>query len=154
MKKFIAKMLATGFWSGYFPITPGTFGSIPPWLIAYFLIQNNQLGLIMAAIVATIVSVWSAGEAEKELGHDARKIVIDEWAGMFITLLFLPYSFVNYAIAFFVFRALDVVKIYPARQAEQLPAGWGITMDDIVAGVQSNLVTQLIIWLISRFGLI
>ena len=150
MKKFIAKMLATGFWSGYFPITPGTFGSIPPWLIAYFLIQNNQLWLTIAAIAATIVSVWSAGEAEKELGHDARKIVIDEWAGMFITLLFVPYSLINYAIAFFVFRALDVVKIYPARQAERLPAGWGITMDDVVAGVQSNLVTHLIIWLIKQ----
>ena len=143
-------MLATGFWSGYFPITPGTFGSIPPWLIAYFLIQNNQLWLTIAATAATIVSVWSAGEAEKELGHDARKIVIDEWAGMFITLLFVPYSLINYAIAFFVFRALDVVKIYPARQAEQLPAGWGITMDDVVAGVQSNLVTHLIIWLIKQ----
>ena len=154
MKKFIAKMLATGFWSGYFPVTPGTFGSIPPWLIAYFLIQNNQLGLAMAATATTIVSVWSAGEAEKELGHDARKIVIDEWAGMFITLLFVPYSFVNYAIAFFVFRALDVVKIYPARQVEQLPGGWGVTMDDVVAGVQSNLVTHLIIWLISGSGLI
>ena len=150
MKKFIAKMLATGFWSGYFPITPGTFGSIPPWLIAYFLIQNNQLWLTIAAIAATIVSVWSAGEAEKELGHDARKIVIDEWAGMFITLMFVPYSLTNYAIAFFVFRALDVVKIYPARQAERLPAGWGITMDDVVAGVQSNLVTHLIIWLIKQ----
>ena len=150
MKKFIAKMLAKGFWSGYFPITPGTFGSIPPWLIAFFLIQNNLLGLIMAATAATIVSVWSAGEAEKELGHDARKIVIDEWAGMFITLLFVPYSLINYAIAFFVFRALDVVKIYPARQAERLPAGWGITMDDVVAGVQSNLVTHLIIWLIKQ----
>lgn len=147
-------MLATGFWSGYFPVTPGTFGSIPPWLIAFFLIQNNQLWLIVAAIVATIVSVWSAGETEKELGHDARKIVIDEWAGMFITLLFVPYSLINYAIAFFVFRALDVVKIYPARQAEQLPGGWGVTMDDVVAGVQSNLVTHLIIWLIYRSGLI
>ena len=147
-------MLATGFWSGYFPITPGTFGSIPPWLIAYFLIQDNQLWLTIAASAATIVSVWSAGEAEKELGHDARKIVIDEWAGMFITLLFVPYSLINYAIAFFVFRALDVVKIYPARLSEQLPAGWGVTMDDVVAGVQSNLVTHLIIWLINWSSII
>ena len=149
MKKFAARMLATGFWSGYFPMTPGTFGSIPPWLIAYFLIQNNQLWLIAAATVTTIVSVWSAGEAEKELGHDARKIVIDEWAGMFITLLFVPYSLINYTIAFFVFRALDVIKIYPARLSEQLPGGWGVTMDDVVAGVQSNLSTHLIIWMIN-----
>ena len=150
MKKFAARMLATGFWSGYFPVTPGTFGSIPPWLMAYFLIQNNQLWLIAAATAATFVSVWSAEEAEKEFGHDARKIVIDEWAGMFITLLFLPYSLMNYAIAFVVFRALDVIKIYPARKAEQLPGGWGVTMDDVVAGVQSNLVTHLIIWLMNR----
>ena len=154
MKKFAARMLATGFWSGYFPVTHGTFGSIPPWLIAYFLIQNNQLWLIAATTATTIVSVWSAGEAEKEFGHDARKIVIDEWSGMFITLLFVPYSLINYTIAFFVFRALDVIKIYPARLSEQLPGGWGVTMDDVVAGVQSNLVTHLIIWLINRLGLI
>jgi phosphatidylglycerophosphatase A len=150
MKKFIVKMFATGFWSGYFLITPGTFGSIPPLLIAFYLIQNNQPLLIAAAVLATAVSVWSAGEAEKVFGHDARKIVIDEWAGMFITLLFLPYSLTNYAIAFFVFRALDVIKILPARRSEQLPRGWGVTMDDVVAGIQSNLVTQLIIWLINR----
>ena len=150
MKKFMVKMFATGFGSGYAPLTPGTFGSIPPLLIAFYLIQNNQPMLIAAAVLATAVSVWSAGEAEKLFGHDARKIVIDEWAGMFITLLFIPYSLANYAIAFFVFRALDVFKIFPARRSEKLPRGWGVTMDDVVAGVQSNLVTQFIIWLINR----
>lgn len=84
------------------------------------------------------------------LGRDARKIVIDEWAGMFLTLLFIPYSLVNYVIAFFAFRAFDVVKIPPARQSESLPGGWGVTMDDVVAGIQANIVTRVLIFVLER----
>ena len=79
-------------------------------------------------------------------GHDARKIVIDEWAGMFVTLLLVPFSFQNYLIAFVMFRIFDVVKIPPARNAEKLPGGWGVTMDDMVAGVQACAATHLIIY--------
>jgi phosphatidylglycerophosphatase A len=96
------------------------------------------------------VSVWSAGKAEGILGHDSKKIVIDEWAGMFITFLFVPYSLSNYLIAFVMFRALDVIKIYPARRAEKLPGGWGVTTDDVVAGIQSGLATQLTVIVLAK----
>ena len=143
--------LATGFGTGYAPFASGTVGSVPPWLIAYFLIANDQLVLAIATLVSSIVSIWIAGQAESYFGHDSKKIVIDEWAGMFFTLIFIPYSLTNYLIAFFVFRALDVVKIYPARKSEGLPGGWGVTMDDVIAGVQSNIVTQIIIFIIAHF---
>lgn len=150
MKKQIVNAIATGLGTGYAPFASGTVGSMPTWFIAYFLIKGDQLSLAVAAVIAIIISVWSAGEAENNFGHDSKKIVIDEWAGMLITLLLVPYSLTNYLIAFVVFRALDVIKFFPARQAEKLPGGWGVTMDDVVAGIQSSLVTQLIILLIAK----
>ena len=151
MKDSLVRLIATGLYSGYGWPYPGTWGTIPAWLIAYFVIAGNQWVLVPAVVVCFVVSVWSAGSAEKMFGHDARKIVIDEWTGMFVTLLFVPYSLTNYAIAFFAFRGFDVVKIPPAAQSEKLPGGWGITMDDIVAGVQANIVTRLIIYGLERF---
>ena len=152
MKDKLVRFIATGIYSGYSPLVPGTVGSIPAWLIAFFLIGDNTPVLAVVTVVTFCVSVWSAGKVEQTLGHDAKKIVIDEWAGMFLTLLFVPYSFSNYVIAFFAFRAFDVIKLPPAAQAEKLPGGWGVTMDDVVAGVQANVVTQLVIIAIGRFS--
>jgi phosphatidylglycerophosphatase A len=144
MRKNFVTFVATGAWSGLIPWVPGTFGTIPAWLIAYFLIQGSIVGMTIAAIVALFVSVWAAGEAETLFGHDARKIVIDEWAGMFVALIFVPFSLTNYLIAFVAFRFFDVVKLPPASQWEKLHGGWGVTMDDIAAGVHANIATQVI----------
>ncbi|MCH9032252.1 MAG: phosphatidylglycerophosphatase A [candidate division Zixibacteria bacterium] len=147
------EFLATGAYSGYSPIVSGTVGSIPPWLIAYFALRGDTLALAITAVITTIISVWAAGEAEIIFGHDSKKIVSDEWAGMFIALLFLPYSLVAYLISFFAFRFLDVVKIWPARALEKLPRGWGVTMDDVAAGVQANIATHLTLWALTQAGL-
>jgi len=151
MKKFIVTLTATGLGTGYAPFASGTVGTVPAWFITYFFLKNNQILLAVVSIISIFISVWAAGEAERTFGHDSKKIVIDEWAGMFVTLLFVPFSLTNYLIAFVVFRALDVIKIYPARQSEKLPGGWGVTMDDVVAGIQSNLVTRIIIMILARF---
>ncbi len=152
MKQFLAKLIATGLYSGYGRPFPGTWGTIPALLIAYFLIGGNQHLLFAAAVVTTAVSAWAANEAESFFGHDARKIVIDEWAGMFITLLFVPISPANYLVGFIAFRLFDVLKIPPARQAENLPGGLGVTADDVVAGIQACLFTHFTIWVEGRFG--
>ena len=145
MKDFIIKFFACGFFTGYLKPFPGTWGTIPAWLIAWFLIQGDPLYLWVAAILTTILSVAFASLAEPLLGHDARKIVIDEWAGMFISLLFVPYSLQMYAAAFVAFRVFDVVKIWPARQLESLPGGLGVTLDDVAAGVHTLLFVQIVI---------
>jgi len=151
LKEKIALIIATGCFSGYGRPFSGTWGTIPAWLISFYLIEGDQ-PLLMAAIAVTfLLSVWSAGEAEKIFGHDNGKIVIDEWAGMFVSLLFVPYSLLNYINAFFAFRFFDVVKIPPARQFERLPSGWGVTMDDIVAGIHANLATQLAIYILNNY---
>ncbi len=145
MRDFITKLIATGLFSGYGKPFPGTWGTIPAWLIALFFLKDNILWLGTITVLTIIVSVWSATQAEKLFGHDAKKIVIDEWAGMFVTLLFVPFSLTAYSIGFVAFRAFDVVKVPPAAQLENLPRGWGVTMDDVMAGIYANIVTQLIV---------
>ncbi len=152
MKDKFVRLVATGVYSGYSPLIPGTVGSIPAWLIAFLLIRGHTPILVAVTVVTFCVSVWSAGKAEQAMGHDAKKIVIDEWVGMFLALLFIPYSLGNYLIAFFAFRAFDVIKLPPAAQAEKLPGGWGVTMDDVFAGIQANVVTQLVIIILSRLS--
>jgi phosphatidylglycerophosphatase A len=151
MENAVIKCIATGLYSGYMKPYPGTWGTIPAWLIAYFLIGDNPALMAVAVVLTFGVSVWSSGVAEKELGHDARKIVIDEWHGMFVSLLFVPFSPATYAMAFFAFRAYDVIKLPPAAQFEKLPGGWGITMDDMVAGIQANVTIQVIVFVAQRY---
>ena len=152
MKDNIARIISTGLYSGYLRPFPGTWGTIPAWLIAYYLIGGEQMILVAVTIATFAASVWTSGAAEKMFGHDARKIVIDEWAGMFVTVLFVPCSLTNYALGFAAFRFFDVVKIPPARQFERLPGGWGVTMDDIAAGIQANLTIQIVVYLANRFS--
>ncbi|UCC44198.1 MAG: phosphatidylglycerophosphatase A [Candidatus Zixiibacteriota bacterium] len=151
MKSTIIKCIATGLFIGHLKPYAGTWGTIPAWLIAYFLIGGHTPTLALICIGVTALSVWSATHAEKIYGHDARKIVIDEWAGMFVTLLWLPHSLAAYTAAFFAFRFWDVIKIPPMRQLERLPGGWGITADDIAAGIYANLTVRLILYVAEHY---
>jgi len=147
MKDILVKTVASGFYSGYLRPFPGTWGTIPAWLIAYYAVRGQTPFLLALAIVTILASVWAAGRAEKIYGHDGRTIVIDEWAGMFVALLFVPCTPGNYIAGFLAFRIFDVVKIPPARQLERLRGGWGVTADDIIAGIQANITIQILLWL-------
>ncbi|UCD16509.1 MAG: phosphatidylglycerophosphatase A [Candidatus Zixiibacteriota bacterium] len=151
-KNALIKFLASGFYTGYSSLIPGTTGTVPAWLLAYFLLKGNMptLGIVAAAMIA--LSVFLATVAEPVLGHDSKKIVVDEWAGMFIALLFVPYSLTNYIIAFVAFRGFDAIKIFPAGIVEKLPGGWGVTADDMVAGIQANLLTQVTVYITKTVG--
>ena len=150
MKNKLIKFFASGFYTSYSKIYPGSTGTIPALIIAVLLGKYcpYEHAMLIMAVLFTIISVWLATLAEGVYGHDSKQIVIDEWAGMFIALLFVPYSLLNYIIAFVAFRGFDAIKIYPANIAEKLPRGWGITADDVIAGVQANLLTQIIVYLI------
>jgi phosphatidylglycerophosphatase A len=151
MKDFVIKLFATGIFTGYLKPFPGTWGTIPAWLIAWFFIKGDQAILWPVIVVCTVLSIAFSSLAEKKLGHDSRKIVIDEWAGMFVALLYVPYSLSMYASAFIAFRVFDVIKIWPARQSESLPGGVGITADDIIAGAQTAVFIHLIIYVSRTF---
>lgn len=147
--KHLIRLIATGLYTGYFPIVSGTFGTIPAWIIAWFWL-GDPMALGIATVVAFFISIWSAGAAESDLGHDSKKIVIDEWAGMFVSVLFLPHRLDVYIAAFVFFRFYDVIKPYPSGKSESLPGGWGITMDDVFAGVYANLTCWLCLILLRQ----
>jgi len=144
IKDKIALILATGFGSGYSPVAPGTAGSLLAlviwWLAPPFLWLRASL-----LVLSLFFGVWSATQAEKKWGHDNGKIVIDEVAGMWITLLFLPKLFLVYLIAFLLFRAMDIIKPLGARQIQKLPSGWGVVADDVLAGIYANILGQIVV---------
>jgi phosphatidylglycerophosphatase A len=151
LRKHFLIAIATGLYSGFIRPWSGTFGTIPAWLLAYFVLRGDTLALAIAVGAGFILAVWSAGEAEKIYGHDAKRIVIDEWVGMFVTLLLMPYTLKHYLVAFFAFRFFDVGKFPPASHFERLPGGWGVTMDDVMAGVYANVATQFALYALQRW---
>ncbi len=141
----IIKFLASGFYTGYSPFAPGTAGSLMGVLV-YLLLQHLSYPVRIGMVVLISVSgIFIAGEAEKLYGKkDCRHIVIDEIAGMLTTLVFLPQGIGFLFAGFIAFRILDILKPFPAGLAERrLPGGWGIMMDDILAGVYAGLVVRV-----------
>jgi phosphatidylglycerophosphatase A len=100
---------------------------------------------VLLLAITLIAGIWSANALEKEWGHDNNKIVIDEVAGMMITLLFVPVTIEHLLTGLLLFRFFDIVKPLGIRQAEALPGGWGVMADDVLAGVYAQLLLQLMI---------
>jgi len=139
--KFLIKLIASGLGTGYSPLAPGTAGSALAAIVVWLLAPWWGPGTAAAATVgAFIIGVFCTGRAEKFWGHDDGRMVIDEVAGMFLSLSLVPAGLRNIVIAFLIFRVFDILKPPPARAAERLPGGWGVMTDDIVAGAYTAVV--------------
>jgi len=138
----IGLFIATCAYVGYAPIAPGTFGSAIGLAVFYVVRHQRSTTVEVAVIVAlAAVGLWSATEAEHHFGGiDPGPVVIDEVIGMLITLAFIPVNMAGAIVAFLIFRFLDVVKPWPARRLEQLPGGFGVVLDDMMAGVYGNVM--------------
>ncbi len=142
----IVKAIATGLGVGYLRPFAGTWGTIPGSVLCFFLYPLGIEYQIGAVLLLFMISVWAAGKAEKMFGHDAKRIVIDEIHGISITMLFLPdpSDWRYYLIGFILFRIFDVAKLEPAKMAEGLRGGWGVTIDDTIAGIYALITLQLL----------
>jgi phosphatidylglycerophosphatase A len=140
----LAVLLATAGGAGYAPVAPGTVGSAVG-AIAYLLTKDWPVSWqLLAAGAVTLVGIWAATEAARHFGrHDPGQVVIDEVAGQWLTLLLTGVGSLGAAIGFFIFRALDVTKPWPARRLESLPAGLGIMADDVVVALYGNILLQI-----------
>ena len=140
----LAVLLATAGGVGFVPVAPGTAGSAVGILI-YFLTYRWSASAQIALLGAiTIVGVWAAHEAERHFGReDPGAVVIDEVAGQLLTLFLLGVGALGATLGFLVFRVLDVVKPWPARQLEALPGGLGIMADDLMAGAYGWILLLL-----------
>ncbi|MFC1569223.1 phosphatidylglycerophosphatase A [bacterium] len=143
----IIYLFATGLYTGYSPIAPGTAGSALG-LVFYFLIPGFRgWNLLSASVLFFFVGVWSGTYVEKiEKKKDASIIVIDEVVGMWISLLFLPMhmNWIWWVGAFFIFRIYDIIKPFPAGRSQHLRSGWGVMVDDVFAGIYTNLTLRLL----------
>lgn len=113
-------------------------------MLVWFFIPQTFYLLGGLTLLVFFVSLWSATGAEKIFGRDNRRIVIDEGCGMLVSILFLPKRPFLYILAFVIFRALDVFKPPPAKSMERLAGGLGVTLDDVVAGIYTNVIMQLV----------
>lgn len=144
--------LATWFGSGYSPFASGTAGTLASLPLVVLLWWIGSVPLHAAAIVAvTALGLWAARGAEARWGRkDPGQVVIDETAGYLVATFLVPPSAVTLALSFLLFRAFDVVKPYPAGRSQALPGAWGIMLDDLFAGIYSNLALQALLWLWGR----
>ncbi len=139
---FIAETIATGLGSGKWPfVAPATVGTFAA-LVAYWLLdisvfngQGDSVWFFVLIGAVTTVGIWATDYIDNEGDHDPKRGVIDEWVGVWVTVLFLPVTWPWMIAGFFIFRALDILKPLGIRKIEAWPGGWGIMFDDIAAGV-------------------
>jgi phosphatidylglycerophosphatase A len=151
MRAFIIFVASAGY-LGFFPIASGTWGTLAGipgfWLLDA--LSGSPVLAIVVLLALILAACWVAGRAEEVFAeHDSGKIVIDEVVGYMAATLFLPFDLTTIALAFFVFRALDVIKPFPAGWIDaHLPGGYGVVLDDVVSGLYSNVVTRILLALL------
>ncbi len=169
---FFIRFIATGFFSGYIPWASGTFGSLVGALFFFIPNFSNPIVLSIAIIIGLIAGVYTSAKVAEAEGdrltksaqraknrfqperHDTPDpsiVVIDEIVGMWISMFAIHPSPVALIIAFFAFRVFDIIKPYPARQLERYQNGWGIMLDDVIAGIYANISTRVLIAILLSF---
>lgn len=150
---FSARVVATGFGSGYSPFAPGTAGSAVGLLLFWPLAARAWPWQLGACVAVFLLGVVAAGHVARSVGvEDPGLVVVDEVAGQWITLMALPFTPAVALAGFVLFRVMDVVKPWPARDLERLHGGWGIMADDVMAGVYAHLALRvgLLVWPVVR----
>lgn len=149
----LAVFVATFGYAGLFPFAPGTIGSLAGLLVyAATARASGGVAEVVAIIVLFGAGVWAGTIAERHFGSvDPGPVIIDEVAGMLITLALVPVSVAGAFVGFLLFRAFDILKPFPAARLERLPGGLGVMSDDAMAGVYANLMLRLLWWLVPRW---
>jgi phosphatidylglycerophosphatase A len=149
--KIIASWLGVGYIKG-----GGTVAAIITCLLLMWAQSANWFEhlwvLPLATLAITLVGIYTGNEVEPDWGKDSSRVVIDEVAGQMVTLLFIPLTNTNLLIGLILFRFFDIVKPMGIRKMEKLPAGTGVMMDDVLAGVYANIVLQIILICINHFA--
>ncbi len=146
----LARFIATGAYSGYAPVAPGTAGSLVGLLLYLIPGFEKPLSLGVAIVVFFFVGAAAAGRLERIHGKDPSIVVIDEVVGMWIALFLLPKSAAACLLAFFLFRLYDIIKPPPARSVERFEGGFGIMLDDVFAAFYANVSVWVLLALFHR----
>ena len=142
----IVLVLATGFGAGFSPLVPGTAGTLAA-IPLYLILSSIPFPIYEWTIVAFFfLSCWISDKAQSYWGtKDDRRIVIDEIMGFLVTMLWVPKTLFFIAAGFILFRFFDILKPFPIRRLEQLKSGYGVVLDDVLAGIYSNIFLHIIL---------
>ena len=140
----LALWIATGGYTGYVGVVPGTVGSVVGVVLYLPMVGISVPIQLMITGAVFVLGVWASNRAEAIFKlKDARPIVIDEIVGMWISLISVANGITHFIAAFLLFRIFDIVKPFPARQAERLKGGLGVMTDDVIAGIYANAALQV-----------
>ncbi|WP_233268733.1 phosphatidylglycerophosphatase A family protein [Mucilaginibacter lacusdianchii] len=150
----IHKLIASWFGIGYIK-GGGTIAAIVTCILIY-LLQNGHLldstwMLPVLAGIITLIGIYVGNQVEPDWGEDSYRVVIDEVSGQMIALLFVPITPVFLIAALIFFRFFDILKPLYIRRMEKLPAGTGVMMDDVLAGVYANICMQVLVVLNNQY---
>jgi phosphatidylglycerophosphatase A len=150
---FIVKTIGSFFFTGYFPVAPATFASLVFALIYWLVPGGTFIAHPVVFALTLIASVPVAGRMEKQYGSDPSCAVIDEVVGMQALLVGAsPAGAMGLAVGFVLFRMFDILKPFPINRSQGLPGGWGIVMDDLIAGIYSRIAVILLSLLFPSLG--
>ncbi len=143
------KAIVTVLGLGMAPFAPGTFGALGAVLFLYLFNFTNTplpLGILLVLIgVLTLIGVWSTDKLYSEWGDDPSRVVIDEFIGILVSVVMLPLTSLNIWLAFVLFRFFDILKPLGIRYVDKnLKGGWGVMLDDVLAGVYTCICLHLI----------
>lgn len=146
----IEKTIGSGIYTGYSPVASGTVASLAALLI--FLIPGFENPSLMILVISFSILIGKniADKFETTYGKDPAQYTLDEFIGTWISLLFLPKKIWYLIPAFFIWRAMDIVKPFPIRKMESFKGGWGVIVDDIGAGIYTFMIMQTAIHFINR----
>jgi phosphatidylglycerophosphatase A len=146
----LAVFVCTFGYIGYFPVAPGTVGSVAGLVVFALLRWLHAPAALDATLILVFFAagVWSGTHAERYFGTtDPGPGVIDEVVGMLITLFLLPGTSPVVLAGFFIFRVLDVIKPYPAGRFESFHGGMGMMADDVMSAIYANALLRLAVWI-------
>jgi len=148
-RRFFTALVGSGLFTGYFPIAPATVTSFFTLVPVYLLTRHRLwLGQALAIVGLFFWGVVIATDLERVWGKDPKRVTIDEIVGTLITFFLVPYSVKVLVLGFFVWRFFDIVKLPFIRKSQALPGGWGVMIDDVLAGICANLLLQVAIRLL------
>ncbi|MFQ3574108.1 MAG: phosphatidylglycerophosphatase A [Thermodesulfovibrionales bacterium] len=141
----LAKVIASVVFVGYIPFAPGTWGSLVSLLFIY--VCNPSL-IWQFSMISFLIAIgtWACYKVESQWDKDDKRIVVDEFVGMLITMFGIHLEISNLLVGFFLFRLFDILKPFPIRNIEaRFQNGIGVMLDDIVAGIFGNICLRVIL---------
>jgi len=150
LRDFLIKAIASVFYIGYLPLVPGTFGSLAGVGLFYLIKKTTPSVYLLSVFCVILLGLLTSGRTEKLLNKkDPSCVVIDEVMGMLIALSFMPPDLKIIILGFIIFRILDTLKPYPAERLQNMHGAIGIMGDDLVAGIYTNIILQVVLRLVS-----